>query len=135
MSAFLNATLCAMTNPVAASAANTIKTIIAVFQREMDSPKRFISSVREEMVGIFSPLEWACLGKSEYIRGKLLAGKLFDAEGGYDAFCATPDEQPIVEAVDNGHQRSLVQIAAYAGGGPRLVAIGVEAHRDADMRC
>ena len=41
--------------------------------------------------------------------------------------------QPVVEAVDNGHERGLVQIAADSGGDPRFVAVGVEADGDADM--
>jgi len=41
--------------------------------------------------------------------------------------------QPIMEAVYDSHQRRLVQIAADSRGGPRLVAVGVEADSDANV--
>jgi hypothetical protein len=37
-------------------------TIIAVFQKPIDSLRRFISAAQEAISGMFSPFEWACLG-------------------------------------------------------------------------
>ena len=50
------------------------------------------------------------------------------------ASVAAGHEQPVVEAVDDGHQRGLIQIAADAGRYPRLMAVGDEADRDANVR-
>ena len=42
-------------------------------------------------------------------------------------------EEPVVEAVDNAHERGLIEIAADSGGDPGLLAVGVEADSDADV--
>jgi hypothetical protein len=36
-------------------------------------------------------------------------------------------QEPITKAVNNGHQRGLIQVTAYARSRPWLLAIGMEA--------
>ena len=42
-------------------------------------------------------------------------------------------QQPIVEAIDDGHEGGLVQIAADARSDPRFVTVGGEADSDANV--
>ena len=42
-------------------------------------------------------------------------------------------QQPVMEAVDDGHQGGLVQVAADACGDPRLVTVGDKADGDAHV--
>src|SRR5450631_1554259 len=62
---------------------------------------------------------WQCPALAAKQLWNLISGEVFD--------------QPIVDAIDNGHQSSLVQVAAHSGSDPWFVTVGVEAQVDADM--
>ena len=42
-------------------------------------------------------------------------------------------QQPIMEAIHNGPQRRLIQVAAHSRRGPRFVTVSLKADRDANM--
>ena len=42
--------------------------------------------------------------------------------------------QPVVEPVDDGIERGLIEVAAYSRCHPGLMPVGVEANRDAHVR-
>ena len=58
----------------------------------------------------------------------------FSMHAGSGALLSATDEQPVVEAVHNGHERGLVEVAAYARSDPGFVPIGVKAGGNAHMR-
>src|ERR1700723_874389 len=56
-----------------------------------------------------------------------------DARAGGIIFLVSPSEQPIIETVNDGHQRGLVHVAAYSCRNPRFVAVRMEADCDAHI--